>query len=42
MSRKRGTEMSYEHDIKTLLTIGENIVIEFNKPDELDQLFAEV
>ena len=31
--------MSYEYDIKTLLTIGENIV---NKSDELDQLFAEV
>lgn len=29
MSGKRGTEMNYEHDFKTLLTIGENIVIEF-------------
>ena len=31
MSGKRGTEMNYEHDIKTLLTIGENIVIEFKR-----------
>ena len=31
MSRKRGAEMNYEHDIKTLLTIGENIVIEFKR-----------
>ena len=31
MSRKRGIEMNCEQDIKTLLTIGENIVIEFKR-----------